>query len=838
MSARKNPYERAVATWFRGQRWKPLPFQTEVWRAMALGRSGLLHSPTGTGKTAAAAFGAFQAFAPRLAGESPRGSDPAPFTLLWVTPMRALAADAALSLSRAFSALSSQVGGGSPAWSVGMRTGDTEARERAAQRRSLPTVLVTTPESLTLMLSWADAGESFASLACIVVDEWHELLGSKRGAQTQLALARLKRWRPQACVWGMSATIGNLDEARDSLLGRDASKGALIAGAFEKEIVVDTLLPDSVERFPWAGRLGLQMLPRVIAEIDRAETSLVFTNTRAQAEIWHERLLAAKPEWADKIAVHHASIDRDRRRAIETALKEGALKSVVATSSLDLGVDFSPVERVIQIGSPKGAARLIQRAGRSGHSPGRPSRVTIAPTHGLELVEGAAARVVVESGVVESRIPPTAPLDVLVQHLLTIALGGGFTPDDLYEEVRSAHCYRDLSAESWRWCLDFVRQGGPTLGAYPDFRRAAPDADGVWRTHDRRLALRHRLNIGTIASDSSVELRLGPAPGGARLGSVEESFVTRLMPGDAFWFSGRLLSFVSMKDGVAFVKNARGGSATVPRWDGGRMPLSTTLADEMLRQFAKAARGVYDSPEMLAARPMLDLQLRWSALPSPDTTLVEALKTRDGWSLFVYPFAGRNAHLGMATLLSWRAAQREAGTFSVAVNDYGFEILSAAERDFASELPSLLDRDNSAATIMDELSQCLNAGGLSRKRFREIARIAGLVVGAYPGSYKSARQLQASSNLFYDVFRRYDPENQLLAQADREALHQELDIDLIESAFARLSTRRLCVKTVEQCSPLSFPLMVEILREKLSTETLAARLERMVAQMESAADRV
>ena len=424
--------------------------------------------------------------------------------------MRALAADTARALEAAFA----EVGGAS----VGMRTGDTDDKTRAAQRKRMPDLLVTTPESLTLMLAHPETRARFSSLDTIVVDEWHELLGNKRGVQTQLALARLRRWRPQALIWGLSATLGDLDGARRALVGPHR-EAMLVRGKLDKTLVIDTLLPDKPERIPWGGHLGVAMLQDVIAEIESAATTLVFTNTRSQAEIWYKELLAARPDWAGIIALHHASMERATRDWVENGLKTGALKAVVCTSSLDLGVDFLPVERVLQIGSPKGVARVLQRAGRSGHAPGRPSRITIVPSHSLELVESAAAQRAVREGRIEAQTSPDAPLDALAQHLVTIALGGGFRPDDLLTEVRDTVAYERLSDEDWRWALDFVRHGGPTLAVYPDFKRVEPDKDGVWRVPNARLAMIHRFNIGTITADAGLTCNTGrrrPARGLAR----------------------------------------------------------------------------------------------------------------------------------------------------------------------------------------------------------------------------------------------------------------------------------------------------------------------------------
>lgn len=738
--------------------------------------------------------------------------------------MRALAADTLRALCAPLEALA-------PHWSIGARTGDTGSAERSAQARRLPTVLVTTPESLSLLLARADAREHLASVRLVVADEWHELLGNKRGVQVQLALARLAGWNPRLMVWGMSATLGNLDEAVHALLGREG--GALVRGRVEKELVVDTLLPERPERFTWAGHLGLSMLPAVVRALEESSgTTLVFVNVRSQAEQWYQALLDARPDWAGQLAIHHGSLDRAVREWVEAGLKSGSLRAVVCTSSLDLGVDFLPVQRVLQIGSAKGVARLLQRAGRSGHAPGRPSRITLVPTHSLELVEAAAARAAVHAGRVETRSSPRQPVDVLVQHLATVALGGGFAPEALYAEVRRTAAYRDLPREVWQWCLDFVARGGPSLAAYPDYRRVVPGEDGIWRLPDARLARRHRANIGTIVSDASMTVQVLR---GARLGAVEEGFIARLKPGDCFVFAGRVLELVRVREMTAFVRAAPRRKPTVPRWAGSRMPLSAVLADFMVRQLAQAGRGRYASPELRAARPLLDVQRRWSQLPTPGTLLAETLRSREGWHLFLYPFAGRHAHLGLASLFAWRAAQQAPGTFSIAVNDYGLEILSATARDWPALLPGLL-RTGTRAELLHEVLASLNATEMARRRFREIARVAGLIFQSHPGEQRSARQLQASSQLFFEVFRQYDAGNLLLRQADEEVLSQDLDVAVLLAALQAMQAQRLVLSPLARPGPFAFPLMVERFREQLTNEALADRIARMLGDMEAAAD--
>lgn len=829
----------SIDAWLAEQGWRSFPFQRQVWDEIARGRSGLLHSSTGSGKTLAIWLGALATLREAIGGEARQHGGKAvapPLTVLWITPMRALAADTLRALTRPMAVFC-------PGWTIGLRSGDTSSAQRAAQDRRLPTVLVTTPESLSLLLSRADAREQLGQVRLAVVDEWHELMGNKRGVQTQLALARLRRFRAERgagrdaalMTWGLSATLGNLDEALRTLLGTAAADAAtdavLVHGETDKTLVIDTLLPATAERFAWAGHMGLRMLPQVVEAIEASASCLVFTNMRSQAERWYRALLEARPDWAGVLALHHGSLDREVREWVELGLKEGRVKAAVCTSSLDLGVDFLPVDRVLQIGSAKGVARLVQRAGRSGHAPGRPSRITLVPTHSLELVEAAAARAAVRAGRIEARHSPREPLDVLVQHLVTVALGGGFEPDALLAEVRGTVAYEALDDANWRWALDFVRQGGASLTAYPDYHRVVPDEHGVWRVPDARLARRHRVNIGTIVSDASISVQY---LGGGKLGSVEESFIARLRPGDAFMFSGRLLELVRVEQMTALVRRATAGRAALPRWNGGRMPLSSTLADAVLRELAEADAGRFDSPEMACVRPLIDIQRRWSGVPAPDVLVAETLKSREGWHLFLYPFAGRQVHLGLAGLIAWRAAQPETGTFSIALNDYGIELLSAKPIDWAERLPGLLSVPP-LETLLHEVLASLNATELARRRFREIARIAGLIFQSHPGERRSNRQLQASATLFFEVFQQHDPGNLLLAQAERELLTQELDVRRLAQALGRMAGQTLQVHALRKPTPLAFPLMVERFREKLSNESLGDRIARMVSELERSA---
>jgi ATP-dependent helicase Lhr and Lhr-like helicase len=832
----------SAESWLDSRGWRPFDFQREVWQAVAQGRSGMLHATTGSGKTYAVWLGMLEELLrrhpPSSSDGNPSGQQAQPLRVIWLTPMRALAADTTRALAEPLRDLA-------PGWTLGQRTGDTPSAERARQDRRFPTVLVTTPESLSLMLTREHAHDELRSVEFVVVDEWHELIGSKRGVQAQLAIARLWRFNPRLVAWGLSATLGNLQQAMDVLcrpgqvrpprggptgpaagIGTMLPAPVLVRGKIDKNLIIDTLIPPDPGKYSWAGHLGARMQQPVVDEVARSGTTLVFTNVRSQAEIWYQLLLEAKPEWAGEIALHHGSMDRTTRDWVERGLKEGSLRAVVATSSLDLGVDFLPVERVLQIGSAKGVARMMQRAGRSGHAPGRPSRLTLVPTNTMEIIEAAAARRAAQAGHVEAREPPDKPLDVLVQHLVTVALGGGFRADEMFEEVRTAWSYRELTPAEFEWALAFCERGGASLTAYPDYHRIAPDEEEIYRVPDRGTARRHRLGIGTIVSDAAMQVKY---MSGANIGTIEEGFIARLRQGDCFFFAGKLLEFIRVREMAAYVKKAQRHKGTVPTWQGSKMALSTEMGDAVLEMMQRAAQGDFFEPELMAARPMLQTQARLSRIPTPGTLLLETFRSREGFHLYVYPFAGRHVHLGLASLLAWRLARERPNTFSMSVNDYGFELVSAEDIDIG---PVADGQVFSTHNLLHDVLASLNSTELAQRRFREIARVAGLVFAGYPGQPRSTRQLQASSGLFFEVFRKYDPGNLLLTQAQHEVLSQELEISRLRATLGRLLRMKAERVTLRHPSPMSLPLMVERFREQLSTEQLSSRLDRILRDME------
>jgi ATP-dependent helicase Lhr and Lhr-like helicase len=805
-----------VDAWFAQREWVPFAFQRQAWEAYREGKSGLIHAPTGIGKTLAAWLGpVMEAMDSGDKGDGLR--------VLWITPLRALATDSAEALKEPLEGLNSP-------WTVDSRTGDTKQSARARLRKKLPSVLVTTPESLSLFLTYDDSRERFAELRCVIVDEWHELLGSKRGVQTELCLARLRAWLPNVRQWGVSATIGNLDEAMRVLLGSESADGVVITGEEPKSVVIETLLPAEMDTFPWSGHLGLRMLPQVVEQIDQAGTTLLFTNTRSQTEMWFQALVDMKPDWEPMLAMHHGSLDKPVRQEVEDRLRDGSVKCVVCTSSLDLGVDFSPVEQVMQVGSPKGIARLLQRAGRSGHRPGAASKVIGVPTNAFELVEFAAAREALNRRQVEARRPLTRTLDVLVQHLVTVALGGGFEALAMRDEITSTAAFADLTDDEWDWALAFVTTGGRALAAYPQYKKVVVE-DGRHVVTDTRMARLHRMSIGTITADSAVSVRYA---NGRKLGTVEEGFIGRIKKNGHFIFAGKRLQLVAFRDLVATVKPAtrKGVRGQVPTWNGSKSPLSTELAQAVCDKLASTRDGVAAEAEseLQAVAPVLALQQAWSQIPDRTQLLIEETRTRDGNHVYVYPFAGRIVHEGLGTLVAYRFARDDPKSIQVTYNDYGFELHSRSDLfvDDAS-WRQLLSADH----LLGDLLECMNTAELARNQFREVSRVAGLVMQGYPGNSKTARSLQASTSLLYDVFERYDPENLLLAQSQREILERQLEITRMQATMEAMATRSIIKVYCQRLTPMAFPLWADGISSHLSTEDFTTRLDRMLRDLEN-----
>lgn len=805
-----------ASTFFKHKKWKPFAFQKSTWKAIAEGRSGLLNSPTGSGKTYAIWFGVLQQYYKANPVKNKKKKHTG-LHCLWITPLRALSKEILLATQRVSADMELD-------YTIALRTGDTTVAQRAKQRKKSPHALITTPESVHLLLASKEYDKFFAGLEFVIVDEWHELMGSKRGVQTELALSRLKALNPNLKIWGISATIGNLEEAKTILVGDDPN-AVSIKATLDKKFQIKTLFPDVIEKYSWAGHLGIQLLPKLIPIIDANTTTLVFVNVRSQCEIWYQRLLEAAPHLAGHIALHHGSLSDTTRKWVEDNLHSGRLKAVICTSSLDLGVDFQTVDAVIQIGSPKGIARFLQRAGRSGHHPGALSKIYFGPTNSLEIIEGAAIKEAIKNGLMENRIPYLRSFDVLVQYLVTLAVSDGFKPETIYEEIKSTYAFASITPEEFSWCLNFITTGGNSLKVYDEYHKVVVE-DGLYKVTNRSIAMRHRLSIGTIVSDSMMQVKF---MGGKRIGVVEEWFISKLSVGDVFWFGGKNLELVMIKDMEARVKVSKAKSGKVPSFLGGRLPLSGPLSQAIREQLDVFATGGELSEELKELKPLLELQKETSHLPTKNELLIEQFKTREGFHLFVYPFEGRLVHEGMAAILANRIGMLQPFSFSIAMNDYGFELLSDKEVD----LDIVMDNNLfSAEFLYEDALKSMNATETAMRKFRDIATIAGLIFTGYPGKQKKTRHLQASSQLFFKVFNDYDKDNLLLRQAFDEVLDFQLEITRMQNAFNRIGNQQIVITHPEKPTPFSFPILVDSLRERFSNEDIQSRIDKLLKNLE------
>ncbi|WP_339713500.1 ligase-associated DNA damage response DEXH box helicase [uncultured Kriegella sp.] len=804
--------------WFQQQDWKPFPFQKKTWQAFLQGKHGLLNAPTGSGKTYALWFPIVLQYIkknPEYRTKHKKG-----LKAIWITPLRALSLEIKQSAERITNDLGTQM-------TVGIRTGDTSTKERAQQKKQMPDLLITTPESLQLLLATKGYDRIFKDCTAIVVDEWHELLGTKRGVQMELGLSRLRNVAKNMRIWGISATIGNLDQARQVLLGPNTKAldhSVMIKAKLNKKITVKSIIPKEMETFPWRGHLGLRLLEAVVPIINNSKTTLLFTNTRSQCEIWFQKILEKHPEYAGEMAMHHGSINKETRLWVEQAIRNESLKAVVCTSSLDLGVDFAPVETVVQIGGPKGVARFLQRAGRSGHRPGKESVIYFLPTHALELVEASALQQAVKQRAVEDRIPYLNSFDVLLQYLTTLAVSDGFYPDQIFPEVQQTFCYQALSKDQWQWLLNFLVLGSQSLQTYDEYKKVEIEEDGKFKVNNRGVAMRHRFQIGTIVGDANLIVRYQK---GGYIGSVEESFISKMTQGDVFTFAGRNLEFIRIKDMQVHVRKSSKKTNKVPSWMGGRLTLSAQMS-ELLRNelYSAGLDKKKQSAEIRSLSSLFERQRIESIVPDPHEFLIETFKTRDGYHHIFYPFEGRFVHEAMGSLLGYRISLLSPITFSLAFNDYGFELLSDKEIDMQQVI------DNNLFTkdyLFEDLQKSLNSTEMARRKFRDIAVISGLVFTGYPDKGIKMKHLQSNSQLLFDVFRDYEPENLLFQQAFTETFEHQLEEGRLRLALERIATQEIVWKACTEPTPFSFPIITDRLREKLSSEKLADRIKRMTA---------
>jgi ATP-dependent Lhr-like helicase len=838
-----------IEAWLKAKSFKPFPFQEATWQHILNGESGLVNAPTGCGKTYSVFLGALMQFINDHPNNYQQQKNNG-LQLLWITPLRALAKDIGRAMEEVIASLGMQ-------WQVAIRNGDTPVAERAKQKKKMPEVLIITPESLHLILTQKNYPELFKTLRILAVDEWHELMGSKRGVQTELAISRIvgvcnaadcnaAEYGDAACsdaeygvvadkadsiepsravqVWGISATIGNLTEAKDVLLSTLNQTGVIVRAEIHKPIEVHTIIPEEIERYPWAGHLGIKLAAKLVPIIEQSKTCLIFINTRGMSETWYQTLLNIAPQLAGAIALHHGSIEQELRLWVEEALHTEKLKAVVCTASLDLGVDFRPVDTVIQVGSPKGVARFLQRAGRSGHRPGEVSKIYFLPTHSLELVEAAALKTAIAEQAIESKEPMLLCYDVLLQYLCTLAIGEGFRAEQIFEEIKSTWCYADLQENEWQELLQHLTHGGNALQQYDEYHKLVQE-DGLYRMPHKGMTMRHRMHIGTIVSDAMLKVKF---MSGGYVGVIEEWFISRLEPGDVFTLAGRNLELVMIKDMTVLVRKSTAKKSIVPSWNGGRMSLTANLG-HILRQTFSQALTQDAGIELRSLQGLFELQSTLSHIPREDELLIEQIEDKDGFHLLVYPFEGRQVHEAMSAILAYRIGQIMPMSFSISMNDYGFELLS--------DQPIPVDDSNATAlfsseNLLADIQKSINSTEMAKRKFRDIAVIGGLIFQGFPGQHQKARHLQSSASLLFKVFEEYDPGNILLRQAYNEVLVQQMDEVRLRQALQRIAHSKILLSFPKKLTPLSFPIIVDGLnRNNLSTERLEDRIKKMQEQL-------
>ena len=799
-----------IQNWLAAKGHEPFSFQDQTWERYHNNFSGMVVAPTGFGKT----FSVFLAVVIDYFNQPKKYKKG--LKLIWISPLRSLAKDLAKAMNTAVEEIGLD-------WTVEVRNGDTPTNVRRKQEKLMPDVLLTTPETLHLLFSQKKNSRLFNSVNCIAVDEWHELLGSKRGVLIELAIARIRQLSPKTRIWGITATIGNLEEAKNVLIPYDV-KTTMIKAKEKKKIDIVSVLPDEVETLSWAGHLGKQMSHKIIPIIYQHNTTLIFTNTRNQSELWYQIILEEEPDLLGQIAIHHGSIDKVQRNWIEDAISQGLLKAVICTSSLDLGVDFKPVDCVIQIGSAKGIARFLQRAGRSGHSPFEVSKMYAVPTHSLQLIEVAAIKEAVKQQQIEDRTPYVLSYDVLVQFLVTLAVGEGFKVDETYNLIKQTHAFHYLSEEEFNWCIHFITVGGKTLNSYQEFHKVVLDEDGIYKVKSRRIAMLHRMNIGVIVGEVMLMVKYFS---GGYIGMIEEFFISKLKKGQAFILGGKVVEIQQIKDMTVLVKRSQKKNAITPSWLGGRLPLTSYLSHFLRLKLNDALTPNNKEKELKFLHPLLKKQEQNSHIPKSDEFLVELIETKDGFHLFAYPFEGRLVHEIMASLIAYRLSQIQKRTFTIAQNDYGFELLSDLEIPLNEEnIEKIFSKEN----LIKDITASINASEMASRKFRDIAVVAGLVIQSQPGAKKTNKSLQSSSGLIFRVLNDDEPDNLLLKQAYNEVFDYELEKVRLQTAFQRISESKIILKRAQNFTPLSFPLKVDSLRGTMSNEELSKRIERIQKQ--------
>lgn len=795
-----------IQKWMAEKGNEPFSFQSQTWEKFENNYSGIVIAPTGFGKT----YSVFLAVIIHFLNHPEKYNKG--LKLLWVTPLRSLAKDLAKAMQEAIDEIGLD-------WTVGVRNGDTDVKIRQQQTKNMPDILLVTPESLHLLLAQKNNSRFFNNLQCIAVDEWHELLSTKRGVMTELAIAYLRKTQKKLKIWGITATIGNLDEALEVLIPYSIKKTKVIAKEKKKTEII-SVFPDEVEILPWAGHLGAKMAEKVVPIILNSKSTIIFTNTRSQSEMWYQLLLEAYPDFAGQIAIHHSSIDAHLRIWIEENLSSGKLKAVVATSSLDLGVDFKPVDTVIQIGSVKGVARFLQRAGRSGHSPFETSKIYCVPTHSLELIEVSAVKEAVKQKIVEKREPLVLSFDVLTQFLVTLAVGEGFFPKEIFEIIKNTFAFQEITEEEFQNILEFLTIGGGALKNYEEFHKVVIDEIGLYKVTSRKIAMLHRMNLGVIVSDAMLKVKF---ISGGYLGMIEEYFVSKLKKEDKFIIAGRVVEMVMIKEMTVLVRASK-GKAFVPSYLGGRLPLSSNLGHFLREKLSESLNPKATEKELKFLHPLLANQESNSHIPKKDEFLVEMIKNREGYHLFMYPFEGRLVHEVMSALIAYRISKISPISFSMAMNDYGFELFSDQPIPINEEnLKQILSKEN----LMKDVVSSINASEMARRKFRDIAVISGMVLQNLYGKQRNNKSLQASAGLIFNVLEEHHPNHFLVRQAYTEVFNQQLEEVRLTEAFKRIEKSKIILEKANAFTPLSFPIKVDSLRATLSSEDLDARIKRI-----------
>lgn len=783
--------------WFEDRGWTPRRHQLDMVGAARANRHALLVAPTGGGKTLAGFLPSLIDLADRPVGRRSRE-----IHTLYISPLKALAVDVARNLETPVAEMGLDV-------TIESRSGDTSSARRDRQRNHPPDMLLTTPEQLALFCAWDGAREWFASLRCIVLDEIHALAPSKRGDLLCLALQRLQSFAPDARRVGLSATIEDVDRLRGWLApGADAATVDLVRGGDGVSPHVDILVPEA--EAPWTGHHARYAMRDVYAAIQTARTALVFVNSRWQAEFAFEQLWKLNED-SLPIALHHSSLSVEQRRKVEAAMVCGELRAVICTSTLDMGIDWGDVDLVIQLSAPKGASRLIQRIGRSNHRMDEPSKAVLVPANRFEVLECFAAQGAVDDGELDHEPTRSGALDALAQHVMGVACSEPFDLVGLYEEVTGASPFRDLTWEDWEAVVNFVATGGYALRTYDQYRRIAPGPDGRWAATSPAVIKRHRMNSGAIVTDGTLSVRIAGKKTlgtGRKIGEAEESYFEQLSVGDTFSFAGRVWQFNGIKGVDAMVTLASDPNPKRPSWGGTRLPISPSLA--------RRVRQLIDKPDTAPLpayiRAWLETQRERSAIPAPEELLIETFAHDDRHYLVCYPFEGVLAHGALAVLLTRRLAQLDLRPIGYTISDYAICISANSPLD-GVDLARLFEAD----ILGNDLEEWLADTFMVKRSFRDCAEIAGLIDRRLPGLVKTGRQVTFSTDLIYDVLRRYQPDHLLLRCARDDVAGQLIDRDRLAAMLTRISSR-IVHRALDRLSPFSVPAMIALNPEPLKSE--------------------